>query len=77
MTREASILRVPSFTFFGGTEGAVDHYLTQKGLLCKLSSVEDVRSIKFAKTSNKTYAVINRDAFDFVYDFCFKLASSR
>jgi hypothetical protein len=42
MNREAAALRVPVYSIFRGTIGAVDRYLSETGRLVLLTSVEDV-----------------------------------
>jgi predicted glycosyltransferase len=44
MNREAAALGVPVFSVFRGKIGAVDQYLSAKGRLTLLESVEDVRA---------------------------------
>jgi predicted glycosyltransferase len=44
MNREAAALGVPVYSIFRGTIGAVDRYLSQKGQLTLIESVEDVRA---------------------------------
>jgi predicted glycosyltransferase len=51
MNREAAALRVPVYSIFRGTIGAVDQYLSQSGRLTLLETIEDVRKISLAKTS--------------------------
>src|SRR5262249_34023354 len=41
MSREAAVLGVPSYSFFGGRIGAVDRYLEERGRLQRIESVED------------------------------------
>ena len=43
MNREAAALGVPVYSIFRGKIGAVDHYLSENGRLCLLTSKEDVR----------------------------------
>jgi predicted glycosyltransferase len=42
MTREAALLRIPTFSAFAGTPPAVDRWLEQRGLLRRLERAEDV-----------------------------------
>jgi len=44
MIREAAALNVPAYSFFRGTIGDIDKYLSETGRLSLLSSVEDVRT---------------------------------
>ena len=44
MNREAAALGVPVYSIFRGKTGAVDKYLTEKGRLILIETVEDVRS---------------------------------
>lgn len=64
MNREAAALGVPVYSIFRGKIGAVDRYLSNRGRLILLESIEDVktkvsltkREIKenFEKTNNGT-----------------------
>ena len=45
MTREAAVLGVPSYSFFAGTWGAVDHHLAGRGHLIRLATPDDVSKI--------------------------------
>ena len=64
MNREAAALGVPVYSIFRGKIGAVDRYLSNRGRLVLLESIEDVktkvsltkREIKenFEKTNNGT-----------------------
>jgi uncharacterized protein len=45
MTREAALLGVPTLSVFAGAEPAVDRWLREQGLLCRLSSPEQLRAI--------------------------------
>lgn len=49
MTREAAVLGVPSYSFFSGTWGAVDHYLVSQGRLNRIATPDDVARVRFAK----------------------------
>jgi len=44
MNREAAALGVPVYSIFRGKTGAVDHYLSEKGRLIMLETVDDVHS---------------------------------
>lgn len=44
MIREAAALNVPAYSFFRGTIGAIDKYLSETGRLTLLNSVEDVHN---------------------------------
>lgn len=68
MTREASVLGTPSYTFFGGKLGNVDKYLIEKNKLVFINSIDDIKKIRFIKKKlNDTK--VNKDAFNFVYKF--------
>jgi predicted glycosyltransferase len=45
MTREAALLGVPTLSAFAGRRPAVDRWLEAKGLLHRLVSIEQVRSV--------------------------------
>lgn len=49
MTREASVLGVPSYSFFSGRWGAVDKYLEARGDLAALHTEEDIPKIRIEK----------------------------
>lgn len=49
MTREAAVLGVPSYSFFGARWGAVDRHLVEAGRLRKIASVADARNIAIEK----------------------------
>ena len=44
MNREAAALGIPVYSIFRGKTGAVDSYLSERGRLIMLQSIEDVRS---------------------------------
>ena len=70
MTREAAALGVPSYSFFGGREGAVDKYLERSGRLTVLRCRSDIES-KLVLTRRKRPKVSahgNRDALLYVVD---------
>lgn len=66
MTREACTLRVPSYSFFGGTQGDVDKFLVEKKLLVYLEEVSDIEKIKLDKLSKESDRQISKEAFNFV-----------
>jgi predicted glycosyltransferase len=68
MTREAAILNVPSYTFFGGKLGHVDKYLIRKNKLKLISSTTDINKIKLIKNRKKEIDV-DKSGFNFVYNF--------
>jgi predicted glycosyltransferase len=49
MTREAACIGVPSYSVFGGEQGAVDAYLESRGLLRMIRDPRDVDSIPVVK----------------------------
>ena len=70
MIREAAALGVPSHSFFGGREGAVDQYLERSGRLTVLRCRSDIES-KLVLTRRKRPKVSahgNRDALLYVVD---------
>ncbi len=56
MTREASALRVPAYSFFTGKKGAVDERLTREGRLNIIRKLEDVNKIQFVKRDKKVHS---------------------
>ena len=42
MTREAALLRVPTFSAYAGAQPAVDRWLEAQGLLRRLERVDDI-----------------------------------
>jgi predicted glycosyltransferase len=53
MNREAAVLGLPVFSIFLGKEGAVDKYLSSKGLLTFVKSKEDLMKIEIRKRESK------------------------
>jgi len=49
MTREASVLGVPSYSFFKGPKGAVDEFLEKNGRLIFIDSILDIENLHFEK----------------------------
>lgn len=68
MTREACVLNVPSYCFFGGRIGGVDEYLVKQGKLFLIENDEDINKIKFVKRKNKDLSV-STEALDFVSEY--------
>jgi hypothetical protein len=68
MTREASVLGIPSYSFFAGKWGAVDRHLKAQGRLVQISRIEDVNKIKVEKC-NRPPLNVPDDALDSVVDF--------
>jgi predicted glycosyltransferase len=68
MTREAAVLGIPSFSFFAGRIGAVDRYLEQRGRLQRITSVEDVRRLRFEKRPDAVPAA-TRDGLTSIEEF--------
>lgn len=69
MTREACVLGVPSYSYFGGSLGGVDRHLVERGALTLLHSSRDVDAIRFEKRSERTQPLVSKRAFDFVLNF--------
>lgn len=69
MTREACILGVPSYSFFGGKQGDVDKYLESKKLLTYIRNTEDIAKIFLKKREVENDFFIDDKAFIFVKDF--------
>lgn len=68
MTREACVLNVPSYSFFGGKTGGADNYLIKEGRLKMIKNEEDLGNIRLAK-KDKTEINISTKALEFVSDF--------
>jgi predicted glycosyltransferase len=68
MTREAAVLGVPSYSFFGGAWGAVDHHLAARGHLIRLERPEDVERIRLVPRERGAFELCSEGA-DFVADF--------
>ncbi len=69
MTREACVLKIPSYSFFGGTKGGVDKYLESKKLLTYINEPEEIKKIKFKKINNSNLEQIDKKTFMFVKNF--------
>jgi predicted glycosyltransferase len=74
MTREACALGVPSYSFFAGRWGAVDHYLQQQGRLTRIASIDDVYKIAIQKRCSARVQVSSA-ALNFVTSFTENLVS--
>ncbi|MCX6165435.1 MAG: DUF354 domain-containing protein [Ignavibacteriae bacterium] len=72
MTREACVLNVPSYCFFGGKIGGVDENLIKQGKLFMIKNDEDINKIKFVKRENKDLSISN-EALDFVCEYILNL----
>lgn len=68
MTREAAVLGVPSYSFFAGKWGAVDHYLQAQGRLVRLADLEDIRRIRLKQRERVAISVPDT-ALNFVTGF--------
>lgn len=72
MTREAAVLDVPSYSFFGGKWGAVDQYLMEKEKLFRIDKIEDAKSIKVVKRKSG-YLKVPDEGLTFISDFIFRM----
>jgi uncharacterized protein len=68
MTREAAVMGVPSYSFFGGKWGAVDRYLESYRKLFRISGLEDVEKISLKKNMAGNQSVAT-DGLKFVREF--------
>lgn len=68
MTREAAVLGVPSYSFFGGRWGAIDGYLRSKGRIVPVLEEKDAVGIKVNKHRQMQVSV-SKDALEFVTSF--------
>ncbi len=69
MAREASVLDVPSYSFFGGKLGQVDKYLISKGKMIHIDNEEQINTIKLEKNISKEILGIKKNAFLFVIQY--------
>lgn len=69
MNREAAVLGVPAYSFFGGKLGDVDRYLIKNNKLVMIENEDDISKIKFVKKSKNYQTKISKDAFNYVYSF--------
>jgi uncharacterized protein len=65
MTREAAVLGIPSYSFFGGRIGAVDRYLEAQGRLIQITEPADAAKIVIQKRTLELPPV-RPDALNFV-----------
>lgn len=77
MTREACVLKVPSYSFFGGKLGAVDRYLETQKLLQHIKCLDDIKRIVFKKRDSIDNPIVSVDAFNFVIDFLIQKIKKR
>jgi predicted glycosyltransferase len=68
MTREAAVLGVPSYSFFAGTWGAVDHHLAERGHLVRLETPDDVEKIALVPRERGSFRLCDEGA-GFIADF--------
>lgn len=71
MTREASVLGVPSYSFFCGKWGSVDTHLVEEGRLIRIDNSDDVRNIKLEK-KYQDVEVPGTGTFEFVFNYLLK-----
>jgi predicted glycosyltransferase len=69
MTREAAVLGVPAYSFFGGEWGAVDQYLQTSRRLVQIGQLEDIREITIRPRERSSQMRIPSDALKFVNQF--------
>jgi predicted glycosyltransferase len=69
MTREAALLGVPAYSFFGGSWGAVDQHLRSLGRLVQIAKIEDISQIILAQRERSARADVSRQALEFVTNF--------
>jgi predicted glycosyltransferase len=60
MTREAAVLGVPAYSFFGGAWGAVDTHLEARRRLVRLQTSADLARVRFEKRLTAPDVVSNR-----------------
>ena len=73
MAREASVLGIPSYSFFSGKLGEVDKYLISIGKMKHIDNEEQVKEIKFEKNRQEINKNIKKDAYQFLVKYIEKL----
>lgn len=68
MSREAAVLGVPSYSFFGGQWGGVDRHLESRGMLVSVKHPDDIRKVVIKKR-DRIIPRIGPQALDFVTSF--------
>ncbi|MGB8214524.1 MAG: DUF354 domain-containing protein [Anaerolineales bacterium] len=69
MTREAVVLGIPTYSFFGGPWGAVDRYLQSKGSLVQIAQKEDVGQIAIHHRERISQVNVSDKGLEFVSQF--------
>lgn len=69
MNREAAVLGIPAYSFFGGKVGDVDLFLVNQNKLKIINSEEDITKIKFEKHEHRNSQNISETAYEFVFNF--------
>jgi hypothetical protein len=75
MTREASALGIPSYSFFSGEWGAVDEQLEADNKLFRIRTTDDINEIRLEKKTSD-YVTPDSAALDFVTRHLIDLADS-
>ena len=66
MTREAALLGVPAYSFFGGRLGSVDRHLVSTGRLTHLARVDDLLKVRYVKRDRAAPIPARADGLEFV-----------
>jgi predicted glycosyltransferase len=69
MTREAAVLGVPAYSFFGARWGAVDQYLQSMGRLVQIAGPEDAKRIILRRREPTRHVDISDKGLEFVTNF--------
>ena len=69
MTREAAVLGVPAYSFFGGPWGAVDRYLQSTGRLVQIAGPEDIEQIVIHSRERTCQVDVSDKGLEFVTQF--------
>ena len=69
MTREAAVLGVPAYSFFGGRWGAVDRYLEATGRLVRIAKPSDVEKIAVEHRKHHDTLDVTDRGLEFVAQF--------
>jgi len=72
MTREAAILGVPSYSFFGGKLGYADQTLIKNSRLIFISSPDEIQKITFKKKNYAEPPSVSDEGYNFVSNHLYK-----
>jgi len=69
MTREAAVLGIPAYSFFGGPWGAVDQHLQSMGRLVQIAQPEDAGRIVLRRRERTSQVDVSDQGLEFVTNF--------